>query len=287
MKILFVSNFAKPDYQNDMVYHGLVSTPKVFVYETAWPAFMLEKYEDKNKLYGKGFTLYGRMQHTPRTVPKWTVEEKIRDKFYDYVIYGSIDRDVSHLDLVLKTYSSKQIAFIDGEDEQSFSRPDLINKGWYFKRELVCEPSSKIRLISFCIPEEHVLKKVPIKTKMIATVIPGDLSTYIFEDEKEYFKDYASSYYGYTSKKSGFDCLRHYEILASGCLPIFEGIEHIPKMTMVNFPKDTLKEEAYRFKKLQKQPVNYEELIQSMLEYTKQNLTTIKEASRILEVLSQ
>ena len=285
MKILFVSGFDKPDYQNDMIYHGLVNTPGVFVYETSWPSFMLKSYEGKQSLYGKGFTLYARMPHTPKLAQREFIESKIADKYYDYVIYGSIERDDSYLNLVLERYSAKQIAFIDGEDEQDFSRPDLITKGRYFKRELVCESSLTVRPISFCIPEEHVLNAVPDKSKLFATVIPGDPATYVFDDEEAYFKDYASSYYAYTCKKSGFDCLRHYEILANGCLPIFEGIEHIPKMTMTKFPKDILKAAAYSVKSLQKPLEDYEEIMQSLLEHTRKNLTTVKEASRLLESL--
>lgn len=38
----------------------------------------------------------------------------------------------------------------------------------------------------------------------------------------------------------GWDCMRHYEILACGCVPFFTNIEICPKDTMVRFPKDLM-----------------------------------------------
>ena len=36
--------------------------------------------------------------------------------------------------------------------------------------------------------------------------------------------------------------MRHYEILACGCIPIFENLENCPEKTMFNFPKEIIKE---------------------------------------------
>lgn len=281
MKILFVNNFEKPDYQNDMIYHGLINTPGIFVYETSWPRYMLKDYPEPSSLYGKGFTLYARMFHTPKLCAEWTLREKIKDNYYDYIIYGSVARDVSYLDNVLKSYSKEKIVFIDGEDNSNIMRPDLLNSGHYFKREL-CSPTLNVKPISFCIPDEHVKRTVPVKHKTFATVIPGNQSTYVFNNEKDYFLDYSESYYAYTEKKAGFDCLRHYEILASGCVPAFKDLDKIPDMVMTSFPKSYLKS-------LQKNAFDgkftdeYKYHVLWLLEYTRNNLTTVKEARRLLE----
>lgn len=42
-------------------------------------------------------------------------------------------------------------------------------------------------------------------------------NTYIFENEEEYYNDYKKSLFAITRKKGGWDCMRHYEILACGC----------------------------------------------------------------------
>ncbi len=79
-----------------------------------------------------------------------------------------------------------------------------------------------INPISFSIPAEKIVQDVPVKTKMYATVIPGVASTYKFHTEELYYKDYQTSCFAITKKKAGWDCLRHYEILANGCIPLFE-----------------------------------------------------------------
>ena len=75
---------------------------------------------------------------------------------------------------------------------------------------------------------------------MLAPLIPGRLSTYIYEDEQTYYNMYANSIFGITNKKLGWDCLRHYEILMNGCIPLFLNIENCPKLTLTTLPKDKL-----------------------------------------------
>ena len=75
---------------------------------------------------------------------------------------------------------------------------------------------------------------------MLAPLIPGRLSTYIYEDEQTYYNMYANSIFGITNKKLGWDCLRHYEILMNGCIPLFLNIEDCPKLTLTTLPKDRL-----------------------------------------------
>ena len=95
--------------------------------------------------------------------------------------------------------------------------------------------------ISFSIPESKLVSSVPSKTKRFAHIVPGDLSTYIFDDEASYSADYQSSVFGRTQKKAGWDCLRHYEILANGCIPWVPDLDQCPSGTMTHFPKDLVR----------------------------------------------
>eukprot|EP00754_Rhynchopus_humris_P015468 Rhum_TRINITY_DN14441_c4_g2::Rhum_TRINITY_DN14441_c4_g2_i1::g.89281::m.89281 len=65
-----------------------------------------------------------------------------------------------------------------------------------------------------------------------AASIPGNRDTYKHLSNRagksvdaapndDYFNEYRHSYYCVTRKKKGWDCLRHYEILATGCVPYF------------------------------------------------------------------
>jgi hypothetical protein len=286
VKILFVNRFEKPDYLNDMIYHGLINSPGVFVYESSWPGYMLKGHPNPNALYGRGFTLYARMTHHPMVSSPSRIEEKIHDKFYDYIIYGSIARCADFLPVVQRIYPKNKIVFLDGEDWPAITRHTLLNCGFYFKRELVMS-MREVKPISFSIPSEHVVQAVPEKTKMVAGINPSFDKSYTFDSEQDYYAEYRRSFYGKTKKKAGFDCLRHYEILANGCMPIFEGIAHLPDTVMTRFPKQTVKNVT---KLVEANPevelANYKEVMSELLDYTRENLTTVKEAARLLETIT-
>ena len=101
----------------------------------------------------------------------------------------------------------------------------------------------KIFPISFGIPESEVVDCVPTKAADFATVVPYREKSYIFgpADEAEYKRDYRKAYFGITRKKEGWDCMRHYEILASGGVPMFIDINFAPEGVMTHLPKAMLR----------------------------------------------
>jgi hypothetical protein len=80
---------------------------------------------------------------------------------------------------------------------------------------------------------------VPTKLKSLSTVVPGKLTTYIYgvDEEGLYYNDMSRSLFGLTMKKSGWDCMRHLEILAAGALPIFPRISSSPPGALAHHPK--------------------------------------------------
>ena len=268
MKVLFINHFYFPDYQNDMVYHGLIESG-YDVYETSYPQYMLSSHPNPTSLYGKGFSIFAKLNHTPNVESSEIILEKITSKFYDLIIYGSVHRDLSHLEIIKNHYSKDQIYFIDGEDGEGCLE-NLFEFGTYCKRECL---NSKAKPITFTIPESQLIKTNPEKTKLFGTIIPGDLSTYIFDNEKEYYQDYASSYYGITRKKAGWDCMRHYEILANKCIPFFTDLEQCPPNILSTFPKDIILE-TNQYARDNKIHPEYDKLNDELFNYTCNNLTT-------------
>jgi hypothetical protein len=141
--------------------------------------------------------------------------------------------------------------------------------------------------VSFSIHESKIIDRVPEKTKLLGTVIPGVLSTYVYTTEKEYYNDYQTSWFGITHKKGGWDCMRHYEILANGCIPLFRDIHMCPKATMTHLPKELIQHGLMLYEKMQindNDTTRHEckELIKQLLDYTRTNLTNYKLAQYIL-----
>ena len=75
-----------------------------------------------------------------------------------------------------------------------------------------------------------------------------------------------------TTKKCGWDCMRHYEILANGCIPYFPDIENCPSNTMALLPKELLLKANYLYKsnsQISSESDEYISLSNQLLEYTK------------------
>lgn len=135
--------------------------------------------------------------------------------------------------------------------------------------------------IQFAIPEEKIVKTLPQKRKDFAFNIPGKKETYIYQKEEDYYRDYQRSYFAVTSKKAGWDCLRHYEILANGCIPYFLDLDNCPLQTMTFLPKELIKE-AMNLKGVSYLKIDhrlfdtkkYYEILNKLWDYTQKFLTT-------------
>lgn len=143
--------------------------------------------------------------------------------------------------------------------------------------------------ITFSIPEEKITSKDQIlcKDKIISSLIPGDTSTYIYNTEEEYYNEYKRSYFANTRNKAGWDCMRHYEIMANGCIPYFPNIEECPPKTMHILPKKLMIEANTLYKECMSgmndnNTEKCRKLSQQFLEYTRNNLTTTCIAKYIL-----
>ncbi len=243
MNILFVSGGTTPDYQCDMLFHGLRSLfgPAAVDAGRIAPLYRSD-YPDgspqKAALYGRGFTLYGLLDGDG--ADRTDLPAKIAARFFDLVVFGSVRRCQTHLHDVLDHYPSDRIAFVDGEDDTLVASA-LLGRGIYFKRELD-NFGPFVAPIGFAIPREKIVASVPEKVRARAFIDPRDRSTYVYGTERDYYADYARSLFGFTTKKAGWDCLRHYEIMANGCIPEFEGLEACPPSTMVFLPKFELLE---------------------------------------------
>lgn len=147
--------------------------------------------------------------------------------------------------------------------------------------------------ITFSIPESKLIdiNEINKKTKMISSLIPGVISTYIYNNELDYYNEYRQSIFATTIKKAGWDCLRHYEIIANGCIPYFPHIENCPTNTLALLPKNLIIEGNKLYEKYKNRNINEllndeidecNTLIQKLLEYTRANLTTSKITKYIL-----
>ncbi|MBA3602128.1 MAG: hypothetical protein H0W50_00415 [Parachlamydiaceae bacterium] len=155
--------------------------------------------------------------------------------------------------------------------------------------------------IQFGIPECKVVGHIPSKDKDFATVNPYNRDTYVFTNEVDYYSDYQRSYYAVTCKKAGWDCMRHYEILANGCIPYFNNLHECPDDTMAFLPRKLITEamnlKGVHFQNRKGQQVlyidhkkfdriRYFEILKELIEHTKRYLTTKKMAQYVLKTVN-
>ena len=109
--------------------------------------------------------------------------------------------------------------------------------------------------------------------------------------------------FGVTRKKAGWDCMRHLEIMAAGCIPYFIDLESLPRLTMQFYPKQMLAEAmSLKGVTLQGEDTNpesfnvdlkvlnfdkYYELATRILEHSRKHLTTSAMARYLLQTVSK
>lgn len=279
MKVLLVIK-GEPDYQSDAVMHGLYSLLGTDLTHTSEYKLMYKPLTTPEELLatsGRGFTMWGNLPDYLND--NSDIPEKIKNRYFDYIIYGSVRRCVDYYDIASLYYPKDRIILIDGEDD---THVILGTGNLLFKRELT-QSYDDVYPISFAIPEVKIVTQVPEKIKTIADYKPSSPgSGYVYNSEAEYYKNYQDATYALTHKKSGWDCMRHYEILANGCIPYFPDLKDCPELTMTNFPKELVlrSNELY----LIDTPEQHE-IAHKLLEHTKTHHRTIDLAKYIIDTI--
>ncbi len=288
MKILYASDYNEilnrfgcpNDYMTDVLFHGLTELNDVEVIDSTRMDHLYKSHKDQfPTIYGRGFTTSYLLDD--RNIDRSNLEEKIRDKYFDYIIYGSISRTRPYYDIVSAAYPDNKIAAIDGDDSDAICLTlQQFSRHYYFKRELVDNPN--LYPIHFAIPEEKIRDQPNLNPKNnFAQSIPYHDGGYQFNTEQSYYDDYYNSKFGITMKKAGWDCMRHYEIMANGCLPLFMNFENCPDRTLTNLDRDLLK----RCNAATNDYSTIPDLKTEVLEFAKNNLTTKQLAKYVLETI--
>lgn len=158
--------------------------------------------------------------------------------------------------------------------------------------------NEKLLPITFSLPEEKLAGDfdINIKEKIESFVKPlTDRSQpYLYDNEKDYYNDYQTSFFAFTCKRNGWDSLRNYEILANNCIPFFIDIDQCPEKILFNFPKEIIKKSNILYEKVKNLSVNefknnsefineYTDLLKQLKDYTANNLTTRSMVNYILK----
>ncbi|SFQ18612.1 hypothetical protein [Parafilimonas terrae] len=267
MRILIFTS-KEEDYLQDSIIHGFKCLYGKEVIDFPAKVILYDDYHNLHSLRGNGFTLYGKLDKRLKASENINIEEAIVKNTFDLIIFSSIHRQFdffyAHFRL-LKEIKSK-ILILDGEDSSRFFPfmrkyakfffyPKPHSHFAYFKRELILKHSQlgfwnffqnlfnsfflgdNVKPISFSIPKEKIITILPFKEKLftkhvvdieISKSINSSTEKYAFNTEADYYDDIQQAKFGITTKRSGWDCLRHYEIAANGAVICFRDLNKKP-----------------------------------------------------------
>ena len=143
--------------------------------------------------------------------------------------------------------------------------------------------TDRVYSLSYGIPDECMVSEIPKKKRFLAPYIPGSKYTFGVGQEEEYYQMYRDSMFAITQKKGGWDCLRHYEIMANGCMPIFMGLDKCPEATLHGFPKELVKGAMDKLSVWDEK--GYEEYMGRMMNHIRGYLSCSALAIRFLRVM--
>lgn len=319
-RVLFLTE-DREDYLADGLLHGLIGRDDLSVVD----------YPRKGVLYrdgrggqggglgirGGGFTLYGLL--ADRAVDRSFVIQRLERGGFDLVVLGQVWRQWGQLLDLAPWLQTVPVVLLDGDDDPRLffrSGTRLRRYGWqpfpirsrrclYLKREWMGQGRSlsrpQVAEASFAIPAGKTLAADPAaKTQEFATHcvdpevgaalgLPGH---HAFASEAAYYADLARSRFAITTRRGGWDCLRHYEIAAAGAVPCFRNLEAKPATCAPHGLRSGLNCLSYRdWSDLQKQvveisPAAYERLVEGAQAWVRGH-TTAAAAARLLALVDR
>ena len=251
MKVLFVTT-KNPTKQGDFLeitlLHGLRAVLGDDCVDYPRKKIMYHDFSEtpRNTLHGKGFSLL--------TTPiKDITERDIFKQKFDCVIYGD-GHMYGEIPCIprINDLADGNVWIIDGHDLYGSARRKIIHDNEViigaqftncFKRELIEANLVNVYPTGFGIPEERIEPiNFDVKDQLFQKTAPSDslfeqicdigggFRHHKFNIEAEYYSDLSRSWFGLTCKKGGWDCLRHYEIIAAGSLLLFKDYDKKPPL---------------------------------------------------------
>jgi hypothetical protein len=256
------------DYLSDGLLHGLRGLLGADVVDFPRNEPLYADYPDPGRLYGHGFSLYGLLDDVPmdrnRVLARAVDGEfdlvVFADIWRTFGLFTEWAPQLRHIPLAVLDGADRPepypYAGVWWRRRVWWTVPRAIGRATYFKREitpatgwfrsyLLLPPKLAARLpslremreIGFSLPAEKIVAEPPgDKDRQLASHVVdpevaarlGKATSYAFADEADYYADLRRSRFGVTTKRAGWDCLRHYEQAANGCVPAFRDLDRKP-----------------------------------------------------------
>lgn len=141
--------------------------------------------------------------------------------------------------------------------------------------------------LSYSIPNECFADGEVTKTKLFADIIPGKQDTYVYDNQADYYRGYQEALFGYTYCKGGWDCLRHYEIIANRCIPYFLNLDACPVDGLSTFPKELVLRAMRELDEGVLSLAKYQQYLEQLMSHARQRMTCQSAARYFLSTMEQ
>lgn len=255
------------DYLADGILHGLraILGTDAVDYPKSQHLYVTASDSTRSRLWGKGFTLSGLLPDPE--IDRSFVLTRALDGEFDLVIFADIWHQFglwTEWGPQLQK-AGVRLAVLDGSDRPAsypyhwrwwrrpswWLLPRAHNRATVFKREitprtrwyasyLMLPPAFGrtlgLRPVSFSIPGEKIIDHAPTKeTDFPRHIVDPELAVrlgtstgHAFTSEEDYYNDLQRSRFGITTKRAGWDAMRHYEIAANCAVPCFRDLDRKP-----------------------------------------------------------
>lgn len=262
LRILFLTD-EREDYLADGLLHGLRQLPGLELVDYFRKECMYEggrqcRVAPEFGVRGGGFSLYGLLTEPQGGIDRSFIWQRLAAGWFDAVLVSNVWRQWGLLLQWRELLAAQALLLLDGDDDQrlyprSGTRFRQFGFGTgltnllqlpsthIFKRELTNRSRKwglrlNVHPLAFSIPESLISQQLPNKSQLFPShIIDQDLSNkfgasmnYVFADEQSYRIDLANSRFGITTRRAGWDCLRHYEIAAAGAVICFRDLDQKP-----------------------------------------------------------
>ena len=319
-RVLFLTE-SREDYLADSLLHGLISLGLEVVdfprKHVLYAGHQVCSVAPQLGVRGHGFTLYGLLPD--RSVDRSFVIQRLEAGWFDLVVIGQIWRQWGQLLDLAPLLQGLPVVLLDGDDDTRLfhrSGTRVRRYGWqpfpirsglclYLKREWQGDGGQGRRCrvwpASFSIPAEKIRptylenKHQRLASHCVDYEVAracGLHTSYAFASEEAYYDDLAASRFAVTTKRGGWDCLRHYEIAAAGALPCVKQLGSKPAASAPHGLKAGVNCISYQnWADLQEQldalaanPIQYHRLLHASGHWVRQ-FTTIAAAQRLLNAV--
>jgi len=303
MKIAYITTDdpkAQGDYQENVILHGLRMILRDNCIDYPRKKTMYGEFDEckKSDIHGWGFSIF----HRP--IPDIASDARNNLEDIDFVIYGVTDAygvpDYPEINKLAK-YG---VVYIDGHDHMRISKTPCFKREW--SKEFI-DGTDNVWPTGFGIPE-HLVRPLDFehKTQMIQITAPPYAlfgpqilgmearKLYRFDNEEDYYDDMASSWFGLTCMKGGWDSMRHYEIMAAGALLLFRDYDKKPDgcspndLPCFSYSSKTELNSLMKILVVDGKPTGkYKDMLQKQRNWLLENGTTKARAQSVLSTLSK